>query len=112
MTSPIADTDLRKLLPGLIRRAALLGPIGVGIIHQLVMYRRGEISQIYVFVDPPGYVQPFVSVKFEWWLVLLLLSTLVAVSAYWERWKTVPRRLAIPFYIYILFLLIFVVPTP
>ena len=111
MMTPIrSDADLGKLLPGLIRKAALLGPVGAGIIHQLVMYRRGEISQIYVFVDPPGYVEPFVSVAFEWWIVLLLLSALVAVSAYWERWKTVPRRLAIPFYIYILFLLIFVVP--
>lgn len=99
-----------KLLPALIKQAFLWGPIVAGVVHQFLMVAF-KIERIYVFVDPPGYIRPLVALKFQWWIVLLLASAIISVLAYTDRLKGVPRRVALPFYLYILFLLILVKPV-
>ena len=81
-----------------------------GLVHQFLMYFF-EIEKIPVFVNPPGDIYPLVSLEYEWWIVLLLVSSLICVSAYSDRLKSIPTRLALPFYIYIVFLLISVKPV-
>ncbi len=110
MTTPTTtELDIRKILPTLIKYFIIWGLIALGLIHQILM--PFGISRIYVFVDPPGYLEPAVSLGFSWWVVLLLASSTIAILAYSERLKTMPRRIALPFYLYILFLLIFVKPV-
>jgi hypothetical protein len=86
------------------------GPIVVGVVHQFFMYFFG-IERIYVFVDPPGYVYPWASLEFEWWFVLLLGSAIIGILAYSGKFPRIPSRIAIPFYFYILFLLLLVKPV-
>ncbi len=111
MTTPTTtDLDIKKMLPTLIKYLAIWGLIAVGLIHQFLMFFF-DISHIKVFVDPPGRIEPTVSLGFSWWLVLLLASSTMAILAYSERLKTIPRRIALPFYLYILYLLIFIKPV-
>lgn len=109
MTVPTIDPNLRKNLPGLIKMAVIWGPIGVGVIHQILM-ALGITSRIYVFVKPPEYIDPQASVAYQWWLVLLIISGLIGLLIYLNRLRNLPRRLAIPFYVYVLYLLILVRP--
>lgn len=106
----VLNLDFRKLLASLAKFTILWGPVVVGIIHQLRMYLFG-IDYIYVFVEPPGYLCPFVSLEYQWWFVLLVFTTLAGLLVYSDRLQSVPRRLALPFYLYVLFLLIFVKPV-
>ncbi len=109
-TATTTDLDIRKMPPTLIKSFFIWGLIVIGLVHQLFMFLFG-ISRIYVFVDPPGYLEPGVSLGFSWWFVLLLASSTMSVLASSGRLKTIPKRLALPFYLYILFLLIFVKPV-
>lgn len=104
-----AEFDLNQFAPILIRLFFILGPIIVGIVHQFLMFFF-NIDSIYVFVNPPGSIRPAVSVEFEWWLVLLLATSVLCAAAYSSRFRNIPTRIAIPAYIYILFLLILVKP--
>ncbi len=104
------ELDIRKMLPTLIKYFFIWGLIALGLIHQLLMFLFG-ISRIYVFVDPPGYLEPGFSLGFSWWFVLLLASSTMSILASSGRLKTMPKRLALPFYLYILFLLIFIKPV-
>jgi formate hydrogenlyase subunit 3/multisubunit Na+/H+ antiporter MnhD subunit len=94
----------------MLRLLVALGLIVVGVVHQFLMYFF-RVERIYVFVNPPGYISPFVSLEYQWWFVLLLGSVVMCVMAYSDRLKNIPTRLAYPFYFYILFLLIFVKPV-
>jgi hypothetical protein len=68
-----------------------------------------EIESIYVFLDPPGYVYPLVSLEFAWWLVLTMTTAILCLLAYIGRLR--PRRMVYPLYLYLLFLLILVKPV-
>jgi hypothetical protein len=128
MTPPATNLGVKNLTPALIRQLLLWIPIIGGLVHQFVMFfgpgllGGGEGAQaeplidfnfdcMPVFLDPPGYLKPIVTLGYQWWLVLLLLSTVVCILAYAERIRAFPSRLVFPFYIYILFLLIFVKPV-
>jgi len=104
------EFDLKNLLPELIKQIAIWGPIVVGLVHQLLMYFF-DIESIYVFVDPPGSIRPQVSLEYQWWFVLALVTGLVCLIAYSNRMRSIPSRIAIPTYVYLLFLLILVKPV-
>ena len=91
----------------IIKQAILWFPIMVGVIHQFLMFL-GVSRRIYVFVNPPEYIYPFVTLEFQWWIVLLLGSFFAFVVAYLDRVQSVPSRFSVPFYVYLLFLLILV----
>jgi hypothetical protein len=95
-----------SILPKLI---LLWAPIVGGVVHQFLMFFF-NIDGIYVFVNPPGVIYPFVSLEFSWWFVLLIGSTIMGVFAYSNRIGAVPARFVVPFYGYILFLLYLVKP--
>ncbi|MEW5956242.1 MAG: hypothetical protein AB1801_00840 [Chloroflexota bacterium] len=104
------NLDSNLLAPALIRQLFIWAPIVIGVVHQILMLVFG-IETIYVFVDPPGYIGPMVTLEWQWWLVLLLGSAAVCISSYLGRLQNVVGRLAFPLYIYILFLLIFIKPV-
>lgn len=107
---PTPELDFERLLPALIKQMIIWGPIVAGLVHQFLM-AFFDIDRIYVFVDPPEYIGPLASVPFQWWLILLIGSAVVAILAYSNRLRRVPKRTAIPFYVYILFLLIVLKPV-
>ncbi|MEM7028532.1 MAG: hypothetical protein AAF629_02980 [Chloroflexota bacterium] len=121
-------SDLSGITPrALVRLIVQLVPLLVGLIHQIIMWI-GQTQpappfnpndplpdcptydQIPVFVDPPGSLCPWVTLEYEWWIVLALLTTIFYVLISLRRLPNLPRRLAIPFFIYLLFLLVFVKP--
>lgn len=108
--TPATNRDLRIALPGLIKWFLILGPVVGGLAHQLAMKFFG-IDEMYVFVNPPGHIEPFVSLEWTWWFVLLAGSSLLAIFVYSERLQNIPRRTASPFYLYVLFLLLLVKPV-
>jgi hypothetical protein len=105
--APRSNLDLKTLATGLSKQLLIWGPIVVGVIHQFLMFFFG-INRIYVFLKPPEYISPFVTLEIQWWFVLTLLSSLLCLLVYTNRLR--PQRLIYPFYIYIVFLLIFVKP--
>ncbi len=109
MTRPPEEVNTRRLTAALFKQAMIWGPIVVGLVHQFLMAFFG-IDRIYVFVDPPGYIQPWATLEWQWWFVLLLFSSFIALIGYSARFPSVPSRIALPFYLYILFLLIMVKP--
>ena len=106
---PITNFDSKKIGPALIKQLLIWGPVVIGLVHQFLMFAF-KIETIYVFVNPPGYIGPIVTLQFEWWFVLLLGSALVCISSYLGRLQNVVGRMAFPLYVYILFLLILVKP--
>ena len=92
------------------------GPIVVGVVHQLAMIigrskpDPERFDQIPVFVDPPGTIGPFATLEYQWWLVLTMTTALMCFLILSHRFSSLPRRVAAPFYIYLLFLLILVKP--
>ena len=107
--SLISNLDGKKLGPIIFKQAALWLPVVVGVVHQFLMFIDYS-DRIYVFVDPPGYVDPFVTLEFQWWFVLLLGASGAAVVAYSRYFPSIPNRIALPFYIYACFLLLLVKP--
>lgn len=85
-------------------------PLVGGVVHQFLMFFF-DIDGIYVFVNPPGVVYPFVSLEYSWWFVLLIGSSVLGFSAYSTWVGAVPYRFVVPFYVYIVFLLILVKPV-
>ena len=104
------NLDTNRLVPALIKQLFIWAPIVIGVVHQLLMAFFG-IEDIYVFVDPPGYIEPMVTLQWQWWVVLLLISAAICISSYSDRLQNVVGRLAFPLYMYILFLLILVKPV-
>jgi hypothetical protein len=102
--------DSKKLGPALVKQLFIWGPVVIGVVHQFLMFFF-KIERIYVFVSPPGYIGPIVTLQSQWWFVLLLGSAAVCISAYLGRLQNIVGRLAFPLYLYILFLLIFVKPV-
>jgi hypothetical protein len=69
------------------------------------------IEGIYVFVNPPEYIYPWVSLEFQWWIVLFFVTGLMFVLLFLNRLTSIPHRVVYPVYIYLAFLLIFVKPV-
>lgn len=109
-TKPSQTLEVRQLIPMVIRLTLVWGPVLVGVVHQILMWQFG-IDEIYVFVNPPEYIVPFVTLGYQWWFVLLGISSFLAVMMYTGRFQNIPSRIAFPFYVYILYLLIFVKPV-
>lgn len=107
MTTPTSDADLRFLITNLVKLFLVWIPIVVGIVHQFLMFFFG-IEGIYVVLEPPGTIYPFVTLEFGWWLVLTSATAIVGALAYFNRIH--PHRLFYPFYIYLIYLLILVKP--
>ena len=116
----MSTTTRPDLLSGstLFKMLAVWIPIVGGVVHQLMMFFLNSPPQepyrgdgIWVFVNPPGYVYPFVSLEYTWWFVLLIGSAAMCITAYSDRVESIPTRVWVPFYIYILFLLILVKPV-
>jgi hypothetical protein len=101
--------DSKGLPLALVKQVMIWAPVVIGVVHQFLMLVFG-IENIYVFVDPPGYIEPMVALSWEWYVVLLLISAAVCISSYLGSLQNVVGRLAFPLYIYILFLLILVKP--
>ncbi len=107
--SRTVESDLRKLTSRYAKAALVWTPLLIGIVHQIVMIFF-DVERIYVFVDPPGYIGPEVSLEYQWWIVLILGTTVVYSLIVSRRLPTFPKRTAAPFYFYLLFLLIMVKP--
>jgi len=101
--------DSKRLPLALIKQVMIWAPVVIGVVHQILMLVFG-VENIYVFVDPPGYIEPVVALKWEWFVVLLIISAAICISSYLGSLQNVVGRLAFPLYIYILFLLILVKP--
>jgi predicted small integral membrane protein len=98
------------------RQAAFWTPVIIGAVHQLLMLigriinAPNRFDEIPVFVDPPGQIEPFVTLEYQWWLVLVVISAILCYLILSRRLATMPKRAATPFYVYLLFLLILVKP--
>lgn len=108
MTMPVSNFELKDLVSALIKQALIWAPIVVGVVHQLLM-ALFDIESIYVVLDPPGYIYPFVSLEAPWWLALTLGTGILCLLAYINRIR--PRRIVYPLYLYLIFLLILVKPV-
>ncbi len=109
MTTPTTnDDEVKQLIPTLLKHLLLWIPIGVGIAHQVMI--RFKVECIYVFVKPPEYLCPAVTLSFQWWIVLFISCALFFILSYTNLLKKRGQRLMVPIYLYILFLLLFVKP--
>ncbi len=84
-------------------------PVIIGFMWQIAM-AFFEVEYLYVFLSPPGHIQPLVSLEPSWWVVVLLFSFIFTILINGEKIASIPKRSAIPIYFYILFLLILVKP--
>ena len=116
MTLESSGFELRKFIPGLFRQLLIWVPVMIGVVHQLLMFflntpdNPTQGDGIYVYVTPPEYVYPFVTLAYSWWFVLLFGASLTCILIYSNRIGNIPQRFVFPFYAYILFLLILVKP--
>ena len=108
MSTRTNNADFRFNISQLVRQFLMWIPLVIGLIHQLLMGLFG-VDRIYVFLNPPKYIYPFVTLEFGWWFVLTLTTTVLFVLAYLNRIR--PYRIVYPLYIYLVFLLIFVKPV-
>lgn len=116
-TTPAANFNLTTGISRFIKLLIILIPIVVGLVHQLLMFVSRHaatdpnihpLDGIYVILDPPGYIYPFVTLELAWWIALTLLTSILCLLVYAHRLR--PHRLIYPFYLYLVFLLIFVKP--
>ena len=111
-TTPAANLDLTTGISKFVKLLLMWIPIVVGVVHQLLMLisRNDEVplDRIPVILDPPGYIYPFVTLELGWWLALTLIAAVLCILVRINRLR--PHRLFYPFYIYLIFLLIFVKP--
>ncbi len=103
------DASVRKLIRRYVRIVIFWTPILSGIAHQIAMTFFG-VDRIYVFVKPPEYIEPWATLEFQWWIVLTLMSSILYLLISARRFPTIPTRVAVPFYLYLLFLLILIKP--
>lgn len=110
MMSQASEGSSRERLTAWFREFLVWLPLLVGIVHQFLMATAG-IDHIYVFVDPPGYIHPWVSLEYQWWIVLVFMTAAVYILVSLGRLRSVPYRVVYPSYAYLVFLLIFVKPV-
>jgi hypothetical protein len=109
MTTSAPDLDPKKTGSSrLLKLVFIWGPILIGVFHQILM-AIFKWNRIWVILDPPKYIYPFVTLEVGWWLVLTLLTTIPCLFALANRLR--PRRMIYPFYAYLVYLLIFVKPV-
>jgi hypothetical protein len=104
------EVDLNQLFIDYVKLVVVWTPILVGVVHQMAMALFG-FDAIPVFLDPPGEIRPWASLEFEWWVVLTGATFLLYMLISTRVLSTLPRRVALPFYIYLVFLLIIVKPV-
>lgn len=110
--SDLSTFSVQRAVRWLIR----LFPIILGVVHQLVMLAgRGrenwqDYDKIPVFVDPPGSIRPVVTLEYQWWIVLILIAGSFYALIILRQIPSLPRRFSVPFYVYLLYLLILVKP--
>ena len=107
MTTQAKNADFKLNPNQLVRQFIIWVPIVIGLIHQLLMGYFG-VDRIYVFLNPPKYIYPFVTLEAGWWFLLTLVTAVLFVLSYLNRVR--PRRIVYPFYAYFVFLLILVKP--
>ncbi len=107
MTVQTNNTSLTALFALFFKKFFPWIPIIVGLIQQIRINFLGS-QGTYVVLNPPGYIYPYVTLETGWWLSLTILTgtLLFLVSRNLIR----PHRLIIPFYIYLVILLLFVNP--
>ena len=111
MTQINGEIDsLREIATYWLKRIGILMPVVVGVGHQIIM-ALFNIDRIYVFINPPEYIYPWLSLEFSWWFLLVIVSSGICFMAASERLDRIPTRIALPFYTYLLFLLILVKPV-
>lgn len=69
-----------------------------------------DYDKIPVFVDPPGSIRPVVTLEYQWWIVLILIAGSFYALIILRQIPSLPRRFSVPFYVYLLYLLILVKP--
>jgi len=103
------NEDTRQLVHKILKLVFAWVPVIIGFGHQYLM--RSEPNHgIYVFLDPPGYIRPQVTLQITWWFMLLMMSGLLTILLATNRIKNTHNRAIYP-YIYLLFLLILVRPV-
>lgn len=107
VTTPTINPAYKSITVQVIRQFIAWIPIVIGLVHQILMALFG-IDRIYVFLNPPQYIYPFVTLEAGWWFMLTVGTAVLCVLAYTNRIK--PHRILYPFYLYLLFLLILVKP--
>lgn len=103
------NEETRQLIRRVLKLVLAWIPIIVGFVHQFLMLSGGT-ERIYVFLDPPGYLTPLVTLQFTWWILLLPLSGLLTLLLALNRINNARYRVLYP-YIYFVFLLVFVEPV-
>ena len=84
-------------------------PLFFGLLNQVRMLFNGKIMGIYVFVDPPEYLYPIVTLGLSWWVFLVLGTAIMMGVVYTIKLRDISRTLY-PLYLYLLFLVILVRP--
>lgn len=106
-TTPASDLDFRAVTAGFLKKFVFWLPVIIGLIHQFRMTVLG-VDGIYVVLNPPGHIYPFVTLEFNWWIILTMLTTALYMMTHYNRIR--PRRLLGFFYLYLIFLLVWVKP--
>ena len=100
----------RKQVLNILLSVLVFGvPLFCGLFNQVRMFFNGKIMGIYVFVNPPEYLYPIVTLDLSWWVVLVLGTGILMGMVYTIKLRAVSRALY-PLYIYLLFLVILVRP--
>ena len=106
-TTQTNSIDFRSLVGRFVRQFIIWVPIVIGLIQQVRINFMGARGT-YVVLDPPGYIYPFATLESNWWLILTILTSILCVLTYTNRLR--PSRMFLPFYVYLLYLLIFIQP--
>ncbi len=81
-----------------------------GVLRQFLIVITGN-NCMPVLLNPPGEICPFASVNAVWWFVLALGTAFLYILTAAGRLEAIPTRVVNPFYLYLIFLLIFVKPV-
>ncbi len=100
--------DTKLLVRKTLKLVFAWAPLIVGIVHQFFMLSGGP-RRIYVFLKPPEYIEPIVTLTVTWWIMLLLGSGVLTLLLATNRIRNTRYRVLYP-YAYFVFLLIFVEP--
>jgi hypothetical protein len=107
MTAQANNIDFKSLVGKFSRQFMVWVPIIIGLIQQYRLNILGARGT-YVILDPPGYIYPYATLESNWWLILTILTSVLCVLTYTNRLR--PSRMFLPFYLYLLYLLIFIQP--
>ena len=108
MTAQTNSIDFKSLVGRFVRQFMVWIPIIIGLVQQFRIRFLGARGT-YVVLDPPGYIYPFATLETNWWFILTILTSILCVLTYINRLR--PSRMFLPFYLYLLYLLIFVQPV-